>query len=43
MLTYLALPAWSLTSIEDRGLKEWHAAEAPKDPREALHQLALQS
>ena len=32
-----------MTSIKDRGLKEWHAPETPKNTREALHQLALQS
>jgi hypothetical protein len=28
-------------SVQDRGLKERHPAEAPKDAREALHQLAF--
>ena len=32
-----------LASIDNRGFKEWHPAEAPKDLRETLHKLTLQS
>ena len=35
-------PHLSVTGIKDRGFKERHTAETPKNPSQTLHKLALQ-